>query len=91
MLPKAALRTEAEARLITAQQRLAGKCFCYAGPGDGTVKVEEAKMPGMKDFATLHCTHNLLPHDSRTANLVIEFLQTQSFSMSALPPSQPPL
>ncbi|KAK9839123.1 hypothetical protein WJX74_009927 [Apatococcus lobatus] len=57
--------------------------FCMLpGPGDGTVRVDETKLPNMTDFATIHCTHTLLPHDARTASLVMDFLQRASFSIS---------
>ncbi|KAK9865338.1 hypothetical protein WJX84_009877 [Apatococcus fuscideae] len=58
--------------------------FCMLpGPGDGTVRLEETMLPTMTDFATIDCTHTLLPQDPRTATLVIDFLQQASFSMSA--------
>lgn len=49
------------------------------GDDDGTVSVEETKLPGAADMVVIRNTHTLLLFDEKTAANVISFLKTGRF------------
>ena len=49
------------------------------GNSDGTVTVQETKLPSMCDFATVHATHTGLIDHPATEALILKFLQTGCF------------
>ncbi|MFN7733491.1 MAG: hypothetical protein ACK5OB_16460, partial [Pirellula sp.] len=44
------------------------------GPSDGVVTVEEAKLEGMREFATVPVLHSFLMQDPRCVDATVEFL-----------------
>lgn len=48
-------------------------------PNDGTVAVDETRLPGMAAFATVDATHTWIMDDARVARLVVGFLRTGVF------------
>ena len=50
-----------------------------AGDDDGTVRVEETKLPGAADFVLVHNTHTLILFDPETVQQTIAFLKTGRF------------
>jgi pimeloyl-ACP methyl ester carboxylesterase len=51
-----------------------------ASPHDGTVAVEETRLPGIADHCTLAISHTGLLFSARAAELVISFLRTGHFA-----------
>jgi pimeloyl-ACP methyl ester carboxylesterase len=49
------------------------------GPDDGTVTVESTKLPGMKDWIVLGCSHRSIIRSREVISQVIHFLQSGSF------------
>jgi pimeloyl-ACP methyl ester carboxylesterase len=49
------------------------------GDDDGTVRVEETKLPGAADFILLKDTHTLILFDRETAEQTVHFLKTGRF------------
>jgi pimeloyl-ACP methyl ester carboxylesterase len=49
------------------------------GDNDGTVSVEETKLPGASDFIVLRNTHTLILFDEETAKQVVSFLKSGRF------------
>ena len=60
-----------------------GRRFAADTPHDGTVAVEETRLPGMAAFATIDATHTWIMNDSRVRSLVLQFLQTGRFELPA--------
>lgn len=56
-----------------------GRRFSRETPNDGTVAVEETKLPGMAAFAEVDATHTWIMNDPRVQALVIAYLQTGTF------------
>jgi triacylglycerol lipase len=48
-------------------------------PSDGTVAVDETRLPGMRDFATVDVSHTVIMNDPRVRDLVVRFLERGSF------------
>jgi len=49
------------------------------GPDDGTVSVESAKMPGMRDFLVLPASHSFMMYDAEVARQAIHFVRHGRF------------
>jgi hypothetical protein len=49
------------------------------GPDDGTVTVESTKLPGMKDWIVLGCSHRSIIRSQEVISQVIHFLRSGSF------------
>lgn len=49
------------------------------GDDDGTVRVQETKLPGAADFILIHNTHTLILFDPETARQTISFLKSGRF------------
>lgn len=49
------------------------------GDDDGTVRVEETRLPGAADFILVHSTHTLILFDPETARQTISFLKSGRF------------
>jgi len=49
------------------------------GDDDGTVRVEETKLPGAADFMVIHNTHTLILFDPETVQQTIHFLKNGRF------------
>jgi triacylglycerol lipase len=49
------------------------------GPDDGTVTVESTKLPGMKDWIVLGCSHRSIIRSQEVISQVIHFLRCGSF------------
>ena len=60
-----------------------GAYFAVDQAHDGTVAVDETALPGMTAFATVDASHTWIMNDQRVRQLVVEFLQTRSFSAVA--------
>lgn len=50
------------------------------GKDDGKVSIENAKCPGMKDFAVIHATHPCIMKNQKAIRLTKLFLKTGSFT-----------
>ena len=50
-----------------------------AGPNDGKVSVENAKVEGMADFLVVHKTHTWIMMSSKVVNQVLHFLEYGKF------------
>ena len=57
-----------------------GRRFPPGTPNDGTVAVEETRLPEMRAFAEVDATHTWIMNDERVKQLVVEFLRTGRFS-----------
>jgi hypothetical protein len=53
-----------------------------AGPSDGIVTVEEAKLEGMQEFVTVPVVHSFLMRDPRTVQAVVGYLSGESMRES---------
>jgi len=51
----------------------------FSGPNDGTVSVEETKLPQMTDFIEVHLQHSQVMWAPLVFKLVVRFLKTQRF------------
>jgi triacylglycerol lipase len=49
------------------------------GPDDGTVSVESAKVPGMRDFVILPTSHSFMMYDREVARQAIYFIENGRF------------
>lgn len=49
-------------------------------PSDGTVSVQETRLPGAAGFATVQASHTWIMEHPRTRELVLRFLQTRRLS-----------
>ena len=56
-----------------------GRRFSRDTPNDGTVAVEETKLPGMAAFAEVDATHTWIMNDPRVQALVIRYLRDGVF------------
>ena len=56
------------------------RLFPRRAASDGTVAVDETRLHGMADFATVHASHPWLPHHPRTQRLVLEYLRRISIA-----------
>ena len=56
-----------------------GRRFSKDTPNDGTVAVEETKLPGMAAFAEVDATHTWIMNDPRVQALVVSYLRTGTF------------
>jgi pimeloyl-ACP methyl ester carboxylesterase len=56
-----------------------GRRFSKDTPNDGTVSVEETKLPGMAAFAEVDATHTWIMNDPRVQALVIRYLRDGVF------------
>jgi len=54
------------------------------GPDDGTVSVESAKLPGMRDFLVLPSSHSFMMYDREVARQAVHFVRHGSFDPIAL-------
>ena len=59
------------------------------GDDDGTVSVEETKLPGAADFIVIHKTHTLILFDPETVEQTIHFLKNGKFQ-KVKPKAHPP-
>ena len=57
-----------------------------AGAHDGTVAVDETRLPGMSDFITVDANHMFIMEHDDTIRQTLHFLETGSF-LHAFPPS----
>jgi hypothetical protein len=55
------------------------KLFPPDSPNDGTVSVEETKLPGMAAFAEVDATHTFIMNHERARALTIDFLRCGAF------------
>ena len=53
--------------------------FWIPGVSDGTVALENTKLPEMRDFVSVTNSHSWILRDDRVAELVVEFLQEGAF------------
>jgi pimeloyl-ACP methyl ester carboxylesterase len=53
-------------------------------PSDGTVTVEETRLEGMADFATVDASHTWILRHPRVREWVVSFLETGSFGVHVL-------
>ena len=58
-----------------------GRRFSKDTPNDGTVAVEETKLPGMAAFAEVDATHTWIMNDARAQALVVSFLMSGTFAL----------
>jgi triacylglycerol lipase len=63
-----------------------GRRFADDVPNDGTVAVEETRLPGMAAFAEVDATHTWIMNDPHVAALVVSFLRRGVFDDPALTP-----
>lgn len=56
-----------------------GNKLTSEGPNDGILDVELTKLPGMKDFATVHHTHSLIMNAKDTFVYAKRFIETGAF------------
>jgi triacylglycerol lipase len=56
-----------------------GRRFAADVPNDGTVAVDETRLPGMAAFAEVDATHTWIMNDAHVAHLVVSFLQRGVF------------
>ena len=56
-----------------------GRRFARETPNDGTVAVEETKLPGMAAFAEVDATHTWIMNDARVQTLVVRYLREGRF------------
>lgn len=56
-----------------------GRRFAKDTPNDGTVAVEETKLPGMVAFAEVDATHTWIMNDPRAQALAVSFLRSGTF------------
>jgi hypothetical protein len=56
-----------------------GRRFPADVPNDGTVSVDETRLPGMAAFAEVDATHTWIMNDAQVTELVIRFLQRGVF------------
>jgi pimeloyl-ACP methyl ester carboxylesterase len=59
-----------------------GQSVTFDEPNDRVVTVESTRLPGMKDWILLHHAHTFIMNSSDTAEYVVRFLRTGSFSRS---------
>jgi pimeloyl-ACP methyl ester carboxylesterase len=59
------------------------------GPDDGTVSVESAKVPGMRDFLIVPASHSFMMYDREVARQAIYFVEHGRFDGGALPDAAP--
>ena len=59
---------------------MSSRRFPPSTPNDGTVAVDETRLPDLRDFATVDATHTWIMNDSRVQAWVAEFLRTGRFS-----------
>jgi triacylglycerol lipase len=57
----------------------AGRRFPSGVPNDGTVAVDETRLPGMAGFAEVDATHTWIMNDARVHGLVVRYLRDGSF------------
>lgn len=57
----------------------AGLGLLPSAPHDGLVAVDETRLPGMTDFATVHASHTWIMDHPRARELVVRFLETGAF------------
>ena len=58
-----------------------GRRFSKDTPNDGTVSVEETKLPGMAAFAEVDATHTWIMNDARAQALIVSFLRSGTFAL----------
>ena len=56
-----------------------GRRFAADTPNDGTVAVEETRLPGMAAFAEVDATHTWIMNDAHVGRLVVSFLSRGVF------------
>lgn len=61
-----------------------GRRFAPGIAHDGTVAVEEARLPGMAAFAEIDATHTWIMNDPRVAELAVRFLRHGTFDPPAV-------
>lgn len=59
---------------------ITGRAFGPDVEHDGTVSVEETKLPGMADFATVHVGHTDIMDHPETIRLTLRFLERGTFT-----------
>lgn len=59
------------------------------GPSDGVVTVDEAKLDGMREFATVPVLHSFLMQDPRCVDATVEFLMGGDMQSVLAPAPQP--
>lgn len=57
-----------------------GRRFSASTPNDGTVAVEETRLPGMSAFAEVNATHTWIMNDEKVGQLVVSYLKDGVFS-----------
>ena len=55
------------------------KLLAEAGPSDGTVTVEETRLSGMADFATIDASHTLILRHPQVRAWIVQFLERGRF------------
>lgn len=59
-----------------------GRRFPPGTRNDGTVAVDETRLPGMADFAEVDATHTWIMNDAQVHSLVLRYLRSGSFAVA---------
>jgi hypothetical protein len=85
-LPRALGPTDLEAGVIAGKNSINPiLSFLIPGEDDGKVAVENAKLPGMRDFLVVPVSHPFLMRDADVIAQTIRFLQTGQFAHDVRP------